>query len=290
MSFLKGLLAEKSLLSKVFFLLSMVIVGLAVAVALSLLFSPSMDNLNSLKLAQAIQTIFVFLLPSFVCAYLFSNSIKLFLKLNQSEITHYLLSGLLVVCLIPTVGVLAELNEKLVLPDFLSSLEQWMKHTEARAMMLTQQFLSDTSGVGLCINIFVIALIPAIAEEVLFRGVLQRIFSDKYGVHRGIWLSAIIFSAVHFQFYGFVPRMFLGVILGYIVHYSSSIFPAILAHFTNNLISVLVAYFLGAEMLENTGYLDAQMLWVILASVITSGVILFLMHWISKNEDYKIIR
>lgn len=289
MNFLKGLLAEKSLLSKIVFLLSMAVLGLSLAVALSLLFSSLMGDLAFLKFSQVIQTIFVFLLPSLFCAYLFSKNIGSFLSFRQAETTQYLLAVLLVMCLIPTVGVLAEINEKLVLPDFLSEVEHWMKQTEANAMMLTQQFLSDTSLGGLCINIFIMALLPAIAEEVLFRGVLQRIFSERFGIHWGIWISAFVFSFVHFQFYGFVPRMFLGAIFGYIVHYSSSIFPAILSHFTNNLISVLATYFLGIEMLQNSGYLNLEMFWVILLSAIVSGLILFLIRWISKKEDYKII-
>lgn len=289
MSFLKGLLAEKSLLSKIVFLLSMTVLGLAVAVALSLLFSSLMKDVAFLKLSQVIQTIFVFLLPSLVCAYLFSKNTSSFLSFRHADTTQYLLSALLVMCLIPTVGALAEINEKLVLPDFLSEVEHWMKQTEANAMMLTQQFLSDTSLSGLCINIFVMALLPAVAEEVLFRGVLQRIFSEKFGIHWGIWISAFVFSFVHFQFYGFVPRMFLGAIFGYIVYYSASIFPVILAHFTNNLISVLATYFWGVEMLQNSGYLTAKMFWIILSSIIISGLIILLMRWISKKEDYKVI-
>ena len=290
MSFLRGLFSKKSLLSKVAFLLSMVLLGLSIAIALSLLFFPLGGDLISLKISQAIQTVFVFLFPSFVCAYLFSEKTSSFLSFCQTEITQYLLAILLIICLIPAVGALAEINEALVLPDFLSEVELWMKQTEAKAMMLTQQFLSDTSASGLSVNIFVMALLPAFAEEVLFRGVLQRIFAEKFGIHWGIWISAFLFSFVHFQFYGFVPRMFLGAILGYIVYYSGSIFPAIFAHFINNLISVLVTYFFGIEMLQNSGYLEQKMLWVVLASLIASGAILFLMRWISRNEDYKIVR
>jgi membrane protease YdiL (CAAX protease family) len=110
--------------------------------------------------------------------------------------------------------------------------------------MLTKKFLEIKSTPELMLNLVMIALIPALGEELLFRGIIQRIFTDwSKNVHAGIWISAALFSAMHMQFYGFIPRLLLGVLLGYMLVWSGSLWLPILAHFFNNA-SAVIAIFL----------------------------------------------
>ena len=103
-------------------------------------------------------------------------------------------------------------------------IEKWMKDAEESAAEITKAFLDVKTIPGLVFNVFMIAFLPAVGEELLFRGIIQRIFTDMTKSHHwGIWISAILFSAMHFQFYGFVPRVLLGALFGYLLVWSGSI-------------------------------------------------------------------
>ena len=138
---------------------------------------------------------------------------------------------------------LIDFNSHLVLPESMSGLEAWMKETENQMMELTK-FLTDFENIQEFIaGIFVIGVLAGIGEEVFFRGLIQpkiRLYTGS--IHWGIWLTAIIFSAIHMQFYGFLPRVFLGAIFGYLYVYSGSLVYPILAHIFNNSITVLLVY------------------------------------------------
>jgi membrane protease YdiL (CAAX protease family) len=96
-----------------------------------------------------------------------------------------------------------------------------------------------------------IAFLPSIGEELLFRGVIQRIFTNwTRNYHWGIWISALLFSALHMQFYGFIPRMFLGVLFGYLLVWSGSMWLPIIAHFINNAVAVVAMYLIDKELLS----------------------------------------
>ncbi len=130
------------------------------------------------------------------------------------------------------------------LPDSLVGVEKWMRQQEDQLATLTQRFLYMPSAVDLAINLLMIALIPAIGEELLFRGCLQPIFGRLVkNAHVGIWLAAIVFSAIHLQFYGFIPRMLLGALFGYLYYYGNSMWYPILGHFLNNGSAVVAVYF-----------------------------------------------
>ncbi|MBO0935059.1 CPBP family intramembrane metalloprotease [Fibrella sp. HMF5335] len=138
-------------------------------------------------------------------------------------------------------GYIIEWNQQMHLPDTLAPLEKWMRQKEDDVAKLTQ-FLTTISGVPqLLMALLVVAILPAIGEEVLFRGVLQRKFIAWSGsVHVGIWLAAALFSAIHLQFYGFVPRMLLGALFGYLYVWTGNLWVPILAHFFNNGFAVVM--------------------------------------------------
>jgi membrane protease YdiL (CAAX protease family) len=118
-----------------------------------------------------------------------------------------------------------------------------MRQAEDQAARLTESFLKmDTPG-QFFFNIFMIGLLPAVGEELVFRGVIQKIFTQwSRNVHVGIWTSAFIFSAMHMQFYGFLPRMVLGGMLGYMLAWSGSLWLPIAGHFVNNAGAVVFMY------------------------------------------------
>src|SRR5690554_5832087 len=100
----------------------------------------------------------------------------------------------------------------------------------------------DNAG-DFILALIVIGLIPAVGEELLFRGLVQnQIGAITKNIHVAIWLAAFLFSTFHFQFYGFVPRMFLGVLFGYLYYWSGNLFIAMLAHFINNGLTLILLY------------------------------------------------
>jgi membrane protease YdiL (CAAX protease family) len=140
-------------------------------------------------------------------------------------------------------SLLIDWNAKIVLPEFLRGLEEMMKSKEEQLMELTK-YLTDFENVGeFLMGILVIGVLAGIGEEFLFRGVLQpKLHLFTGNAHVAVWLSAFIFSAIHFQFYGFFPRMMLGAVFGYLYLYSGSLVYPIIGHILNNTFTVVLVY------------------------------------------------
>lgn len=203
------------------------------------------QSTESLKWLQFLQMLGTFLLPPFICAWLWARSDALsWLRLDKgAEWQQFALAVAIMLCAVPGINLLADLNSRVVLPESLGFIEQIFKQQEEAAAALTERFLqADTIG-GLIINIGLMALLPALAEELTFRGTLQQILTHRQSsIHIAIWVTAIVFSAIHMQFYGFVPRMLMGAMFGYILVWSGSLWVPIMMHFTNNGLAVLVYY------------------------------------------------
>lgn len=232
------------------------------------------DNLNLLKYLQIAQSAGLFLIPPFILGYLFTGSSLTYLKIRKTPSFLLSLTGILIIltCL-PVINFLTEINQSLSLPEWLSSVEGWMQRSEEAAKKLTESFLAVDTTKGLLINLLMIAVIPALGEEFLFRGVIQRIFIEwTKNIHWGILISALLFSAMHFQFYGFLPRTMLGMLFGYLFVYSGSIWYPVIAHFFNNAMAVLVYFFVGKETVEKSidqfGTQGISVYFVLLAIII----------------------
>ncbi len=143
----------------------------------------------------------------------------------------------------PLIELSGNINQKMVLPEFLKGLERWMKDSEEAARRITMAILKMDSVADCIKNVILIGLLTAIAEEFMFRGALQTIMQRwTKNTHAAIWITAALFSAFHMEFYGFLPRMLLGAMFGYFVAWSGSIWPAIWGHFVNNGTAVVATY------------------------------------------------
>lgn len=224
----------------------------------SVLNIPTINDLDNpqklliMKYLQTVQSLGLFIVPPLILGYLFHGKATEYLHLNKSINSPTLL--LVVVLMLfagPFINFIGELNNNMVFPEWLSAIEQWMKTAEENAAEITEAFLNVKSYGGLAFNIFMIALLPALGEELLFRGVIQRIFTNMTkNYHWGIWLSAILFSAIHVQFYGFVPRVLLGAIFGYLLVWSGSIWLPIVGHFLNNSIAVIAMFLISSKTIS----------------------------------------
>jgi membrane protease YdiL (CAAX protease family) len=165
-----------------------------------------------------------------------------------------------------------------------------MKNAEENAEMLTKAFLKVDSVGGLFFNLFMVALLPAVGEELLFRGVIQRILTRwTRSYHWGIWIAAILFSALHMQFYGFVPRMLLGVLFGYLLVWSGSMWLPVLAHFINNAIAVIAYYFVDKKLLNPNIEEIGSTAGSYYMAVISLGLIVVFLIMIKRQNEEKAI-
>lgn len=218
---------------------------------------------GALLLFQALQAIGLFIVPPFVVAYLWSDWPLEWLRIvdsRKSEVESRktgrlaLLSIGIMLTALPLINLLVSWNEQIRLPESLSGLEQLLQQLEAQANALLQQFLTYGNGAWwvLLINLLVLAVLPAIGEELTFRGVLQQLLYGQPSTlnvqrstlnnHLAVWVTAFIFSFIHFQFYGFIPRLLLGALLGYALLWSGNIRYSMIMHGTNNALSVLLFY------------------------------------------------
>jgi uncharacterized protein len=202
------------------------------------------DSLSILKLVQTFSAIGTFIIPPFVLAFLFSEKPVAYLSLDRSpKIFLFVIVALIMIISTPFINFLGEINSYMHLPGFLKGLEDWMHESEDKAAELTKAFLDMKNPGNLIFNLFMIGLLPAIGEELVFRGIIQKIFHQwSRNAHVAVWTTAILFSAMHMQFYGFLPRMMLGAMLGYMLVWSGSLWLPILGHFINNGAAVIFSY------------------------------------------------
>ncbi len=209
--------------------------------------TPGEMNLNFIRTFQMINQVGIFIIPPLLYARLTHHKRFEFLGIRKASSIHFISAILIIVVAGPMINMLVEWNEQLRLPEFLNSVEQWMRNSEEAATRLTDQFLNTSKPIDLFINLLMIGILPAIGEELLFRsaliGILRKMFRN---IHWPVIISAIIFSAFHLQFYGFFPRFVLGVMLGYLFVYSGSVWVPALAHLVNNG-AVVVVYWLMAN-------------------------------------------
>jgi membrane protease YdiL (CAAX protease family) len=199
-----------------------------------------------------------------------------------------IIAAIVILTAVPLINFLAEINQQMKFPAYLSNIELWMKKSENEAMQLTNVFLNVSTINGLLINLFMIAVIPAIGEEFLFRGIIQPLFQQwSKNIHIAVILSAFLFSAIHFQFYGFIPRFMMGIILGYVFVWSGSLWVPIIVHFVNNSAAVIVSYFANKGIIDNsfeTIGTGKSAFIAVLGSIIVSGVLIFMIYRFEKRK------
>lgn len=193
-------------------------------------------------IGQAIAAICTFIIPAIVYWKLVEKKGLTSLGLNKlPDFKTFILVISMMLLFAPFNGWVQSINEKLHLPSSLSRLENFMKDMEQSLAELTKFFTNFNSVVQLFFALVVIAAIAGIGEELIFRGLLQRKINKGVSNHHiAIWVSAAIFSAIHIQFYGFFPRMFLGAMFGYFFYYSGNLWVPIIAHIFNNALAVVM--------------------------------------------------
>jgi len=252
----------------------------------------NLDNsmtVNLLYFGQLIGVLFLFIVPAILFAGLWTKQRISYLGITtKASFTTLILASLGIILALPTINWIAGINEQMHLPEALSGIEEWMKNSEAKALEMTQLFTKGTSVGGLLLNLFVVAFMAAISEELFFRGMIQKVLIECFkNKHIAVWIGAILFSAFHMQFFGFFPRMLMGAYLGYLFLWSGSLWPGILAHFFNNGMAVFLIWLSNRGVIssdvDKIGTFENELIYVI-ASIALVTITLFLIYRIQKRR------
>lgn len=240
---------------------------------------------SAMKTLQIISQIGIFVIPPVLYAVLTYGDITGYFKFHKPKTPTsilWVIAG--VFTLMPLVGVLTEWNMNIDLPENISRIEKWMKNYQEQNQAIMEAFLNTGTLSGLLVNLLMIAVLPAIGEELLFRGVGQQLLHQIFrNGHLAIFVTAILFSAFHMQFYGFFPRFLLGLALGYAFFFSGNIWLPIIMHFVNNGISVVAAYYFYNDKIKvnykEIGFTDNNLI-LILSIILT----VYVFYRLRQNE------
>lgn len=225
-----------------------------------------------------VQDIFAFILPALVAMALFYLRPLHVMGLDRMPsfkalavvVVFYLVS-------LPAMNWLVDFNGSMVLPSWMSGVDEALRKAEDMAADATKQILDINTIPQLLSCLFVVGLVAGLSEEMLFRGAMQRTMQDsRLGAHTAIWVTAIVFSAFHMQFFGFLPRMLLGAWLGYLFVWTRSLWVPIIAHTLNNSTVVVMSYLAGKGVVpegfgDNLGLpADGAFPWMATASLVLS--------------------
>lgn len=235
-----------------------------------------------IRYQQVVLAFALFIVPALLAGFLFEGKVVRYFGLGKpSQPLAYLLVFALIFAAMPFVSWMITANEMLRLPEWLKGVEEWMRTTEAEAARLTDAFIQMTSPGMFLFNFFMIALLPAVGEELLFRGLFQQLLRAWLkNVHVAIFISALFFSALHMQFFGFLPRMMLGVLFGYLFYWSGSIWLPVWAHLLNNAMVIIFAYLSQIGMIggDYETFGSSENILVIMVSLVATLFLLFLVR------------
>lgn len=296
---MKGLLKTKSpgtqfLIFISITLASFFIIGLLGTVLLSKITGMSLETMSDsskwdyndgtiitvIRGMQFIQFTSLFLIPTVLCAHFFSIKSKKYLGLQPPPNTLYFLVAVAIMLLaIPLTNFLGELNRHV---QFSSGIDKWMKEQEGEAAKTIRAVLSKHTIKDLILNIICIAGLAAVGEELLFRAMAQRLLIRLFkSPWAGIIISAFLFSAMHMQFYGFLPRFILGILLGIVYWYSGSLWTAILAHFVYDAFLIVLVYFNPASLNDET---ILNLSNIALAATVSFAFVILLVMWMKRKS------
>ncbi len=256
--------------------------------------SMSKADINLYKVMQIFSSIGIFIIPAIIFSYLRTGKPLEYLQWKSSvELSPTAMAVVVMMASFPILVILMIANQAMVLPDFLEGLERWMKEQELQLADLTEIFLQMDGFGDFLLNLFMIAIIPAIGEEMLFRGGLQKLLQEWTNKpHLAILVSSIIFSAIHVQFYGFLPRMVIGMLLGYLFYWSGNLWYPIIGHFINNGVQVAAVYMGKMDASSEppsfeTMPVDEQtsLLFMVIGSLILGSILLSLYRGYFKRKQ-----
>ncbi|MFV0420090.1 MAG: lysostaphin resistance A-like protein [Dysgonomonas sp.] len=289
----KALLYNMDGRSQFFFFCFLSFIGYIFAISILLLvfdMAQVTQSASMVRIAMIIQSVCLFFVPSLAFGYLCQENPMKYFKI-ESVSKHWpmvlLLSIFLIIVIQPFIFSISYYNQQMVLPESMTPLENWMREAEFSAEKSLNLLFVDKTAIGLILNLCILAVIAGLVEELFFRGCLQQIIQKIFiNKHAAIWITAFIFSAIHFQFYGFVPRLLLGALLGYLYFWSGNLWVPILVHTTHNALNVILTHiYIGTpeyEQMQNFSFENNTLF--ILISFVFATLVLYIIYRKSQQQ------
>lgn len=237
------------------------------------------EDLNALRYAQMIATIFGFLLPALIFSKLKTATlIKYSNVTNKFNPVFLVLIPLLLLTFYPIIDVSFFINK--VMPW-----SNWFQSYQGEYKSIVDGLLKDQHIIVFILNFLTVAILPAVCEEWMFRGTLQKLLSEKLNIHIAIFISSVIFSFIHFEFSGFLPRVVLGMFLGYLFYYSGSLWTNIFAHVVNNGSQVVFMY-LNSRGIYKMDVDNPEMpkIWELIVYTAAFAVLWYLFYYFTQKR------
>lgn len=300
-SFFEG----KSSIYKLIFLILLVVFGFSLFNILGIFLVEQIwgvnqinSNPNAIRLVLLLSSLGAFFIPGYFYLLFETNKLGTSQKFHSVLLSQFVIKNqqksifiimLLSLFIIPIIGLIGDWNQKMGFPSSLHNVELWMKEMEETNNLTIKNLTSDISLTTLLMNFLVMAFVPGIAEEFFFRGALQHFLSSVLkNKHVVIVITAFIFSAIHLQFYGFIPRFLLGIYLGYLAVWSGKLFLPILAHFMHNSLSLFFDYLSKQNKGTTEDITMSQIPGIIPIFIISLGIFVWGFFKIYKYQRSKI--
>jgi membrane protease YdiL (CAAX protease family) len=242
------------------------------------------NEINALKFSQAFTSFGGFIMSSLVIIQVFREKPIAFMKLDKApKLMHWLLGFVLFFALMPVVQQLLAWNEWFKPADSTSAFMQMVENIDKQNNRMYELLLLNNTGWSAMLNLLVMALLPAIGEEFFFRGILFRVFSDwTKKQHLAVWLTALLFTGMHFQFFKLLPMLLLAASFGYLMYFSGSLWLSIVLHFVNNAIVVVSDAMIKSGYQNN--FLKEDFVFPIAAVLIGLSIAAFSFYRLQKTR------
>ena len=277
-------------LERIFLLAALLVFGLIIGSVLGVIFpivtGSDIMGLNSLRFMQISSQIFTFVLPPIIYALLIKENPFKALGFNKTTIMWLFLGVAMMYAILPLNSVFAEWNANIKFPESMTDFERLLQDMQERVTEIMEKFVNVTSIGGLILNLFMIAGLAALGEELLFRSIIQTsLIKVCKNAHIGIIIASAIFSIIHMEFYGLLPRFVLGMLLGYMYYYSRSIWIPIAMHFANNGTIVFLYYLnnIGTTNIDVEGFGKTN-IFVLILSIIAMVALFWFTIKLNKKE------
>ncbi len=241
----------------------------------------SMESTIPFKIGIGLNNIIMFGLSAYVFKLIVTkeNFSKYFGLTDKLEASWFGLSALLMISIYPLIAYSAQLMQSIDLPNWAQSMDQSSMDTLASVL--------EMNGLlELMLNLLIVAATPAICEELLFRGVMQKELNKHLrNPHVGIIIVSIVFSAIHMSVEGFPARFLLGLVLGYTYHFTKNLWYPILLHLFNNGLQVLALYFSDESIKDMDPSEGPEIHWTLAIVSLLAAIAIFTVLKTKSDKD-----
>lgn len=243
------------------------------------------DSTPAMRILTVVQDMVLFIFPAVATAMMVTRTPATLMELDRKPDGVFLLVAVVaMIASVPVMNLIVDLNEMVPLP---AKWEAVLRPLEDNARHMIEVLEGAHTFPNLIMSVLIVAVLAGLSEEILFRGAFQRLMATGgVGGHTAVWVAAIVFSMMHLQFYGFVPRVLLGAFLGYALLWGRSLWVPVILHALNNTIYIVSQWVAGDEMnvSDPIGFEEAAMAGV---SAVFCGGCIYIMYHVSKKHNQR---